>query len=88
MFHASDTPIWWLSGHRAGFTFEDKIKAQTFLEGFGEFLSGKDGKGVGGEDRVTILDEEGTMRRDVLDEEWERGRRVGDVVWEAQRDGL
>ena len=41
MCHGSDTPIWWLSGFRCGYTDEDKRKVHTFLEPFGEFLYGK-----------------------------------------------
>ena len=80
---------------------EDKRKAEVFLKPFGEFLYGNtntitwgyendDGERGGedsrkGEDRLTLLDEEGVTREDVKDEDWERCMRVADVVWGAQQ---
>ena len=103
LFHASDTPIWWLSGYRMNWSEDDKRKARVFLEPFGEFLYGKDvrsqsnneeSEAKDGEERsraagrVRLLDENGVTHEDVEDQEWERCMRVGEVVWAAQREGM
>ena len=90
LFHASDTPIWWLSGYRCDWSDDDKRKAQEFLRPFGEFLHGRTvpwGRANGSaEDRLRLLDEDGVTHEDVLDKDWQRCMRVADVVWGAQRD--
>jgi len=85
--HAADTPIWWASGWRAGYTDDDKACAQKFLDPFGQFLNGEPTVRWGQhktEDRVRLLDSQGNVREDVEDELWARGMQVWNAVWKAQ----
>jgi carboxylesterase type B len=82
--HASDIPIWWQSGRRAGFTADDIEKSTIFLKPFEQFLAGddvqwrtKDMKEV----REFAMD--GTVRV-VEDEGWDRGMEVWNTMWQAQ----
>ncbi|KAK5947080.1 hypothetical protein PMZ80_001226 [Knufia obscura] len=88
--HAADTPIWWMSGFRAGYDEEDRKKTLEFLKPFGEFLKGKPwiggvGKGEDGAKRIgRYLDEKGETHEVVEDKLWEKAMRVWDAVAEAQ----
>lgn len=84
--HAGDTPIWWMSGFRAGFDEEDKEKTLEFLKPFGEFLEGKPwvsgvGKGEDGAKKIgRYLDERGVTHEVVDDKLWEKGMQVWSSV--------
>jgi len=88
--HAADTPIWWMSGFRAGFDSEDRKKTLEFLKPFGEFLEGKPwvggvGKGEDGAKKIgRYLDESGVTHEIVEDKLWEKAMTVWDAVADAQ----
>lgn len=88
--HAGDTPIWWLSGFRAGYDEEDRKKTVEFLKPFGEFLEGKPwvggvGKGEDGAKRIgRYLDEKGVTHESFEDKLWDKAIRVWDAVTEAE----
>jgi carboxylesterase type B len=83
--HGADTPIWWCSGFRAGFTDEDKKATQEWLEPFADFVAGREPKwGTKDEDEVRRLDENGEIMV-VKDGDWKKGLRVWDLMHQAQR---
>lgn len=88
--HAADTPIWWASGTRAGYTEEDERKAKEFLKPFGEFLEGKAwvgnvGRGKDGPRKIDrYLDPSGDTHEGVDDELWDTCMTVWDAVAEVQ----
>lgn len=91
--HAADTPIWWLTGLRAGYSEKDTRDVLHFLEPFGVFLSGDGGaEGFGCRDGSRdekaidrVFRADGTVDVNVKDELWEKGCRVWDAVWEVQK---
>jgi carboxylesterase type B len=88
--HAGDTPIWWCSGWRAGFTEEDKQKTTEWLRPFGEFLQGKEvnwGK-KGGERVFKVMDRRGKITSGVRDELWDGNMTVWESVWRCQKDAV
>lgn len=92
--HGADSPIWWCSGWRAGYTESDQEKARAWLKPFEEFLAGKDvswgreesSDGEKAEKRMRVIDKNGETKEDVLDERWDRGLEVFNAVWQAQKN--
>ncbi|KIW11200.1 hypothetical protein PV08_10500 [Exophiala spinifera] len=87
--HASDIPIWWASGFRAGFSPEERAAALQFLEPFDRFLYGEEDVrwgGAGGEDRVRLLDRRGHVVEGSTDRDWARGLAVWEAIWNAQKE--
>ena len=84
--HASDTPIWWASGWRSGYSEDDKARAQCFLLPFGQFLNGEEVSwgNSPAEDVVRHVDPAGIVTEDVKDELWDRGMQVWNAMWKAQ----
>ncbi len=96
MFHASDTPIWWLSGYRMAWSDSDKQAARTFLAPFGKFLYGnavpwgqRDAGGNAGEEVDSSKAEganekspAGGLRLRLLDEDGVTHEDVEDQEWE------
>lgn len=89
--HAADTPIWWASGFRAGYTDADRGVVEAFLEPFGKYLAGEGDDDIGwgnnGEKEVRVLRKDGTVDEGVQDGLWDRGLQIWDTVWEAQKGG-
>ena len=88
--HAADTPIWWASGYRAGYSGEDKQLSEQFLKPFGQFLEGKswstgDEKGIDAARKIgRYIDQQGQTHENIDDEHWERCTQVWDAVAKAQ----
>lgn len=88
--HAGDTPIWWCSGWRAGFSEDDKRKVKDWLKPFGEFLQGKEvqwGR-KGGERVFKVMDRQGNSTSGVTDHLWDENKRVWDSIWDCQKDAV
>ncbi|KAL2410326.1 putative esterase/lipase [Exophiala dermatitidis] len=85
--HSADIPIWWASGWRYDFSEQDKEVIKKFLEPFAQFLYGEDRVSwpCSAENRLRLLDRDGTIREDVEDELWERGLEIWNAVWKAQK---
>lgn len=88
--HAGDTPIWWCSGWRAGYTEADKQIVKDWLKPFGEFLHGnevhwgrRDGERV-----FKVMDQEGRISEGVRDELWDQNMAIWDSVWGCQKDAV
>ena len=84
--HAADEPIWWASGWRIGYSEEDKMKVNAFVEPFGNFLKGDEVNW--GTENVRQIREMGTdgLVRVVQDDRWDWGLEVWQAMWDAQRD--
>ncbi|KAJ4016460.1 hypothetical protein NW752_003588 [Fusarium irregulare] len=84
MCHASDVPIWWACGRRAGFDQDDNDLVNEWLKPFYQFLCGeKPTWGVSGLKMVKELKAEGKI--DVVeDAKLEEGLKVWDVMMKAQ----
>jgi carboxylesterase type B len=90
--HGADTPIWWASGFRAGFTAEDREKTKEWLEPFGKFLSGEEvggekGWGTNGEKERREMGTDGVARVLEDEESWGWGMRIWRAMWDAQQEG-
>ncbi|KAL2421807.1 putative esterase/lipase [Exophiala dermatitidis] len=85
--HSADIPIWWASGWRYDFSEQDKTVIKKFLKPFAQFLYGEDRVywPCTAENRLRLLDRDGTIREDVEDELWERGLEIWNAVWKAQK---
>ncbi|ETN45675.1 uncharacterized protein HMPREF1541_09508 [Cyphellophora europaea CBS 101466] len=87
--HAGDTPLWWCSGWRAGYSEDDKKNVKKFLEPFGAFLEGKEIQwGAKGEKRFRVMRPDGTVDEDVRDELWDKYMEVWDSIWDCQKDAV
>ncbi|ORY56349.1 Alpha/Beta hydrolase protein [Pseudomassariella vexata] len=83
--HAADTPIWWGSGWRAGYTEGDGKIVMTILEPFDRFLAGEtvgwaEGHESAGPEVVKFVDADGVVHDNHVDELWERGLEVFDAM--------
>ncbi|KAK5194531.1 hypothetical protein LTR92_005774 [Exophiala xenobiotica] len=84
--HGGDMPLWWASAWRQDFQETDKEATKKFLEPFAQFLRGEEVNwGCTGENRLRLLDKDGSVKENVKDELWERGMQVFNTVWEAQK---
>ena len=82
--HAADSPIWWYSGFRAGYTSEDKDITRKFLEPFGKFINGDPFEwGTRKAEEIRELCPEGRVRI-VMDEYWDRGQEIWKTMRQAQ----
>lgn len=82
--HASDIPIWSLSGRRAGFSDKDEETMKELLEPFAQFLEGgKVNWGTETKDDVKQVLTDGTVRI-MKDKRWEEGLRIWEVMMKAQ----
>ncbi|KAE8452466.1 hypothetical protein EG329_000368 [Mollisiaceae sp. DMI_Dod_QoI] len=82
--HACDIPIWWLSGHRAGFEEKDEETTRGLLDPFGQFLSGEEvqwGTECREDIRHVLPDGKVVVMKDEL---WEEGLRIWRVMAKAQ----
>lgn len=84
MCHASDVPIWWACGRRAGFDQDDNDLVSEWLNSFYQYLCGeKPTWGASGLKLVRELKAEGKI--DVVeDAKLEEGLKVWDVMMKAQ----
>lgn len=78
--HASDTPIWWQSGRRAGSTEEDVKMSMVFVKPFEQFLWGRE---VEWEDGLREFTAAGEVEM-VEDEFWQRGMQIWETMRKAQ----
>lgn len=82
--HASDIPIWWLSGRRAGFEEKDEETVAGLLELFYAFLAGKDVQwGTKDKEEIRQVLPDGTVVV-ARDGSWEQGLRIWDIMGKAQ----
>lgn len=88
VFHSADIPIWWCTGYSIGYTAEDRLSARAISDPFGEFASGSEDIGWGGdgsENTLRYLDECGKVWEGWVDPDWERGMVVWNAVSNAQK---
>jgi len=84
MCHASDIPVWWASGKRAGFEQADLDLVSEWLKPFYQYLCGeKPAWGASGLEQIKELKAEGKIEV-VEDVNLEKGLEVWDVMMKAQ----
>lgn len=82
--HASDTPIWSLSGRRAGFDEKDEETVSKLLDPFDAFLAGRDVHwGTESKDKIKQVSPDGTVKV-MEDAGWEDGLRIWGILGKAQ----
>ena len=85
--HASDIPLWWLSGVRAGFGEADVGTAKGLLDGFQAFVNGERvGWETGKKEDIRHVTSDGRVVVE-KDERWEEGLRIWNVMLKAQGFG-
>jgi hypothetical protein len=82
--HASDIPIWSLSGRRAGFDEKDEKIVEELLVPFADFLTGKEiNWGTNSKEDVKMVLPDGKVKV-MRDKGWEEGLRIWEVMGKAQ----